>query len=159
MQEPAMDDANVVETESGLEKAFGAIDKSQIITEGDVVCDKTAKTLSFRFRNVGTDVSWRLDQNLPFPAPKGIAAVKILVNHYEANKRGAKYMENGETLFGPNEKFVDNCGGIEVLAPGEEATCSFTNVPFVDGTEIAAGVNEIYVDTPGQGGRVRFTCD
>lgn len=144
------------EVESGLDKTFGPVEENEVITLDDVRCDAATRTVHFRFRNPD-DKSWQLNQELPFPAPPDLASVRITVNSYEVNGR-AEYRENGELLFGSG-KFSQKCNGIEVLAPGETATCTLSPVPLKSATGVAAGVNEIFINSAGSDGRVRFTCE
>jgi len=158
--EEVMEDSAMMEdseeVESGLDKAFGEADTAQIITVDDVICDSEQNALQFRFRNLG-DVNWELNQNVPFPPPKDLTSVRILINNYEANGRGA--FVQGVRQFGPEEKFSENCGGIEILAPGDEASCFLQPVPLRDENALGAAVNEISLNTAGTDGTVRFTCE
>lgn len=152
--EPEQGDAT--EVDNALDDIFGPIDAEQMITIDDVSCDAENSRLTFRFRNIG-DKSWQLNQDVPFPAPTDLVSMRILLNNYEMNGHRAA-MKDGERLFGPEELFSDNCGGVDVLAPGESATCTVETIPLKEGT-IGGGVNELVLNTAGSDGNVRFTCE
>ncbi len=155
---PAPAQGGVQEIPSGVDKTFGPVNTTQVITLDDVRCDASARSLTFRFRNTDPTHSWQLNEEVPFPAPADLVSVRVMVNQYEANAKVHK-VANGETLFGPQDRFSDNCGGIEVLAPNESVTCTVSPVPIVTpakGDDRA--VNDIFVNSPGPDGEVRFSC-
>ncbi len=120
----------------------------------DISCDAAERRLSFTIVNTG-DQRWQLDQDVGFPPPVDLVSGKVFVNNYEVNRRQASQFKDGVKLFGPNEKFSENCGGVEVLAPGEEASCTIYPVPLKSAD---AGVNRIWLDVPGDIEYVSFTC-
>lgn len=152
---PAQED--VQEIDDALDQAFGPRDGEQVITVDDVRCDAATRTVTFRFRNLDTR-SWQLNQQVPFPAPKDLAGVRVTLNSYEMNGIRKPLDPSGVELFGPNAKFSDNCGGIEVLAPGEEAVCTVSPVVLKAQTTVAQGANELIVSGVGKDGNVRFAC-
>ena len=152
---PAVDD--VQEIDDALDATFGARDGEQVITVDDVRCDAATRTVTFRFRNLDTR-SWQLNQEVPFPAPKDLAGVRVTLNSYEMNGIRKPLDPSGVELFGPGAKFSDNCGGTTVLAPGEEAICTVTPVVIKAETTVSQGANELIVNGVGKDGNVRFAC-
>ncbi len=155
--QPASDE--VVEINDGLDDAFGPRVGDQVITVDDIRCDAETSTVTFRFRNLDTK-SWQLDQNVPFPAPKDLGGVRVTLNSYEVNGRQRPLSPTtGDELFGPEAKFSANCGGVEVLAPNEEAVCTVSPVLLKSETAVAAGANEIRINGAGKDGLARFSCE
>jgi len=122
----------------------------------DIRCDAAAQRLSFTIVNTGSQ-NWQLDQMVGFPPPADLVPGKVFVNNYEVNRRRGSQFKDGQKLFGPNEKFSKNCGGVEVLAPGEEVSCTIYPVPLRDPTEYSS-TNRIWLDVPGEIEYVSFTC-
>jgi hypothetical protein len=146
------DDAGAVE--SGTTKALGENEIELNVDE--VRCIKDDQKIMFRFRNDDTK-DWQLNQEVPFPAPKDLAAIHVLVNSYEVNGRNP-YIKDGVRQFGPGERFSDNCGGVEVLEPGDAVTCTLYPVPLKEENSYAAGKNEIFVNSPTNKHIIQFTC-
>lgn len=143
--------------ENSLDDIFGERDEEQVITVDDIVCDPEERTLTFRFRNLD-EKSWQLDGDVPFPAPTGLAGVRITLNNYEINGH-RDVIIGGERMFGPEERFSANCEGEEVLEPGEEIVCTVQPIPLKESTSIARGVNELRINGVGADGIARFTCE
>jgi len=121
----------------------------------DIACSAADSKITFTITNDG-DRNWQLDQQVPFPQPKDLAPAGVYINSYEVNNPSPQY-KDGKRLFGPNEKFSDNCGGVEVLAPGEHATCTVYPVPLVSADKYSNN-NQIWLDVPGDVKHVTFTC-
>ena len=162
--EPIIDETapateEVTEISDGLDGAFGPRVGDQVITVDDVRCDKETATVTFRFRNLDTK-SWQMNQDVPFPAPKDLAGVRVTLNSYEVNgKKKPLDPVTGAELFGPEAKFSANCGGVEVLAPGEEAVCTVSPVLIKSETAISQGANELRINGVGKDGIARFSCE
>lgn len=124
---------------------------------GNVRCTAATRKLTFTVHNDG-DKTWSLDQQVPFPPPADLVPAKIFINDYEANRFTSYYdADTGEMLFGPNEKFSANCGGVDQLAPGEQAECTLYPVPLKD-ADAFSNRNRIWVDVPGEIDSAYFTC-
>jgi len=83
---PAQDSDGTQIVESGTDKTFGEVEKRTALDIDEVVCDKEERSLSFRFQN--DDVkTWQMNQQIPFPAPKDLDAVRVYINSYEVNGR------------------------------------------------------------------------
>jgi len=143
--------------ESGTDKTFGDVDRASALKIDDVLCDKETKTITFRFKNEDTK-SWQMNQQVPFPSPKDLEPVRIFINSYEANNRNG-YLREGVRYFGPEETFSDNCGGVEVLAPGADVTCTLTPVPLKSANDLTVGKNNIFVDSPTSHHIIEFLCE
>lgn len=154
--DPLVGDEQIVQ--SGLDGAFGPVNAEQVITIDDVLCDASTSTLTFRFRNLD-EKSWELNQQVPFPAPKDLTALRITLNNYEVNGRNKPIGPGGVNLFTQSEKFSDACQGVEVLAPGAEATCVISPIALKQSTDVAVGANEIRLNAAGADGIVRFSCE
>lgn len=123
-----------------------------------VTCDKATRSVTFTFKNNDPARSWQLNQEVAWDAPKDLVAVDVLINNYEVNGRN-RYINNGETFFGPNWPFSENCGGVKVLAPGQQVTCTVTPVPLKTPTALSAGTNEIFIKTFTTNQIIQFTCN
>lgn len=147
---------NAEEVESGTDKVFGEKESTAAIGVDQVRCDRENRAITFSFKN--NDVrNWQMNQQVPFPAPKDLAAVRVYINSYEVNGRNP-YLKDGERQFGPEERFSDNCGGVELLKPGEVAVCTVYPVPLKAANELIAGKNEILVHSPTSKHIIQFTC-
>lgn len=127
---------------------------------GDVMCDEDNMKITFTITNNG-DVTWQLDQKVPFPAPADLKPVKVFVNKYEVNSGSTQYHpDTREVMFGPNKLFSDNCGGVEELAPGRSVTCTIYPVKLNrgSGSEGLKDVNLIFIDSPGLDEYIEFIC-
>ena len=142
------------EVESGTAKILG--DTEIELNVDEVRCYKDEQKISFRFKNDDTR-NWQMNQQVPFPTPKDLAAVRVYINSYEVNGRNP-YLREGVRQFGPGERFSDNCGGIEVLGPGASVTCTLYPVPLKAANAVAAGKNEILVHSPTNKHIIQFTC-
>ncbi len=163
------EDTTTAPEEAGEEKEF--LDDETDVFKGEesqevksditsLNCDKEEKKLTFTIKNKG-DSTWQLNQNVPFPAPKGLSAVKIFINNYEANSGKKQYHpDTREVMFGPNEEFSENCGGTVKLEPGETTTCTLYPVKLNRGTgsEGMKNVNQIEIDSPGYDKTKEFIC-
>jgi len=118
-----------------------------------VACDGTE--LTFRVLNSDTK-KWRVEDVVPF-GEKDVVPVRILINNYQANSK-ERYVKDGVTYFGPNWPFSKNCGGVTELDIGEDMTCTLSPVPIKTSTAVAAGKNEIFIDTPTSRKILQFTC-
>jgi hypothetical protein len=139
---------------SGTDKTYGTVNTSSVLKIDDVTCDKDKRSITFRFANNDAK-DWQMNQEVGW-ADTTAAPVRVFVNGYEAN--GKVYMQNGERYFGPEETFSDNCGGIEVLKPGQDITCTIYPVPLKTATALSAGTNEIFIDSPTSHHKIQFTC-
>ncbi|MBR9700763.1 hypothetical protein GOV11_02770 [Candidatus Woesearchaeota archaeon] len=157
VEEVKAPESDTEEVESGLDKVFGASDEEQVITVEDILCDKETNTLTFRFRNLD-DRNWQLNNKVSFPPAADLGGVRITLNSYEMNGL-RRPLVAGEELFGPGWPFSENCGGVEVLGMGEEATCTVSPVKLKTSTEIAGGNNELRINGMGADGNVLFTCE
>lgn len=140
--------------ESGTDKTFGELGEKTALDE--VICDSAAKSVTFSFKNTDTR-DWELNQNVPWPAPADLAPVRVYINSYEVNGRNP-YIKEGVRQFGPAEKFSDNCGGVQRLAPGDSVTCTLTPVPLKEANDLIAGKNEILVHAPTSKQTIQFIC-
>jgi hypothetical protein len=145
-------DAQVVE--SGTEKILGETEIKLNVDE--VRCFKDEQKVMFSFRNDDTK-NWQMNQQVPFPTPKDLGAVRVYINSYEVNGRNP-YLREGVRQFGPEERFSDNCGGVEVLESGSSVTCTLYPVPLKEANAYAAGKNEILVHSPTNQHTIQFTC-
>jgi hypothetical protein len=148
----------VAEAVTGTDKAFGdaKLDSEDVLAIDEVRCDKETRTLTFRFANNDAK-KWQLDQKVPFPAPRDMEPARIFLNRYEMN--GPTYWSpEKEMYFGPSETFSDNCGGVEVLEPGQDVTCTVSPVPLAQETELKHGNEQIFIDTPTSHHVLSFTC-
>jgi len=148
---------DVEEIDDALDEAFGPRDEAQVITVDDIRCDADTSTVTFRFRNLD-EKSWQLNNKVPFPAPADLAGVRVTFNSYEVNGQRRPLDSDGNELFGPGATLAENCGGAEVLAPGEEAVCTISPVPLKAETVISQGANELRINGVGADGVVRFAC-
>jgi len=128
----------------------------------DVKCDLEESKVTFSFTNNG-EYTWSLDQEIGFAPSGDVRNVKVFMNHrYEMNANGRTdyHPITREPMFGPNELFSENCGGVTELAVGETATCTLTPVPLNSGTGSAglSAVNYILIDSPGDDDLIEFTC-
>jgi hypothetical protein len=139
---------------SGSDKAFGTVNTTSVLKIDDVKCDREQRSITFRFENNDAK-NWQMNQQVGW-GDTSVAPVRIFVNGYEAN--GKVYMQNGERYFGPKELFSDNCGGIEVLKPGNDVTCTIYPVPLKTATALSSGANEIFIDSPTSHHKIQFTC-
>ncbi len=99
-----------------------------------------------------------MDQDIPFPPPVDIVPLRIFVNNFEANGHQPYYdRDTYERLFGPNEKFSDNCGGVDVLKVGEIASCTLQPVKLVSEADFQ-NTNRLFIDTPGIEVVFNFQC-
>jgi len=122
-----------------------------------ISCDAAKRELSFTIVNTG-DKTWSLDQEIGFSGSMDTVNLKVFINNEEANAKSPRYAD-GKRLFGPNEKFSGNCGGVTMLAPGEEATCSLAPVPLKQADEFA-NKNQLWLSIPGGNIKhVAFTCE
>jgi|GEM_PF-2380987 len=128
-------------------------------TISDIKCNFAERKLTFTITNGAEDQTWSLDQDIGFPPPPDMAAVKIFLNNYEMNRLSGPYLDTqtGERLFGPNERFSDNCGGIAMLSPGESATCTLYPVPLIDEDVLVMG-NYLRVSGPQNVPAISFKC-
>lgn len=138
------------EVKPGTEKVWGEVEIPKAPKIGEAFCDLANNKITFTFQNNG-DYDWSLDQDLSFPPPSGLREIRVFVNGYEANNEMKLFHpDTGEPMFGPNEKFSDNCGGVKILKPGEVVTCTLTGVKLNRGTgsEGLKKVNEVWIDSP-----------
>lgn len=128
---------------------------------GEVGCDEAEQKVTFTFENTGI-YTWSLDQEIGFTTQGDVRNVKVFMNHrYEMNSGKDQYHPaTSELMFGPNDKFSDNCGGVTELAPGEAATCTLLPVPLNEGSgsNDLTGVNYILIDSPSVDDLIEFTC-
>lgn len=125
-----------------------------------VACDLEERKITFTFENTG-EHSWSIDQEVGFATGGDLKNVKIFMNHrYEMNGNQQYYTDSGDLMFGPNERFSDNCGGVTELATGDTATCTVYPVPLNRGTgsEGLNSVNNIMIDSPNVDEVIEFTC-
>lgn len=154
---PAEPDApEVQDAEPGTTAVLTDADKSTALDINSVECDLAEKKISFRFRNDDTK-NWQMNGQVPFPAPQDLAPVRVYINSYEVNGRNP-YLKDGVRQFGPEELFSDNCGGVEILEPGEDVTCTLQPVPLKAANEFTAGKNEILINSPTSKNIIQFTC-
>jgi len=149
-------EGGVTAPESGAQKVFGNTTEVSTLKIDDVLCDKATKKITFRFKNDDTK-SWQVNQAVGFPAPKDLAPLRVFINSYEANNPNG-YLKDGVRYFGPATKFSDNCGGVEVMKPGDDITCTLTPIPLKSATTLSAGTNTIFVDTPTSHHIIEFLC-
>ena len=152
-----VDDATTDIVETGTDKAFGEVDKETALDINSVRCDKATRTITFRFKN-DAQKKWQLDQPVPFPAPKDLEQVFIHINSYEVNSRNG-YIKDGERYFGPSEKFSENCGGVTVMEPGTDVTCTLSPVPLKEANQLITGNNEIFIKTSTSKNIIQFMCE
>ena len=62
----------------------------------------------------------------------------------------------GERLFGPGASFGENCGGVELLAPGGQMTCTFEQAPLL--RPATWRTDYLDLDAPGIRG-IYFECE
>lgn len=126
-----------------------------------VACDLEEQKITFTFENTG-DYAWSLDQEVGFAAGGDLSNVKIFLNHrYEMNGQQTYFMpETGTEMFGPNEKFSDNCGGVTEVEVGDTVTCTLYPVPLNKGTGTQGlnSVNNILISSPNVDEVIEFTC-
>ncbi len=155
-EDTGLDEAEPVEEAAG-EILGGEDTREHVLAIEDVRCTAEGRKLSFTLTNMD-DQEWQMNQEVPFPPPIGMAALKFFVNNYEANGHKTYYdVDTGDAYFGPNERFSDNCGGVEVLAPGESTTCSLEPVPLKQEDQFQ-NKNHLFIDTPGIEEVYSFTC-
>jgi hypothetical protein len=131
--------------------------RDQAITIDNVKCTVADKKLTFTIKN--TDAKdWQMDQDIPFPGPTNLVGLKIFVNNFEANGHQKYYdPDTKELMFGPNEKFSLNCGGVEILKIGEIASCTLQPVKLVEEAAFQNN-NRLFIDTPGIEEVFSFQC-
>jgi predicted small lipoprotein YifL len=151
---PAEGGIRPVQSGSGI---FGEVNHSTALDINSVQCDREARSITFRFKN-DDNRSWQMNGQVAWGGPRDLVPVHVLINSYEVNGRN-QYINNGETWFGPNWPFSKNCGDVEVLAPGEDVTCTVYPVPLKAPTAVAAGNNEIFINTPTSKQILRFLCE
>ena len=122
----------------------------------DIQCDLATETLTFTIVNEAEE-NWQLNQEVGFTPPEGLVSAAVFVNNYEVN-RGTPQYKGGKPLFGPNDQFSDNCGGVEELAPGARATCTLTPVPLHAENDYSPK-NRIWLDVYGDIDYVSFICN
>jgi hypothetical protein len=158
-QEPASPDQNTGTQNSGTAVTAGQEDKITALDIDSVECDLEDRKISFRFaNNDAQDRQWQMNQQVSWNGPKDLVAVRVFVNSYEVNGRNQPIL-SGENLFGPKWPFSENCGGTEVLAPGDDVTCTLQPVPLKAANQLTAGNNEIFIDSPSSHHIIQFTCD
>lgn len=124
----------------------------------DVICNKEKKAIMFSIRNNDDQGrKWQLNNDVKWGDQTTIG-VHVLINSYEVNSR-SPYVVDGLRYFGPNEKFSDNCGGVEVLNPGQTVTCTVYPVPLKESNVINQGLNEIFVKTYTSNHIIQFLCN
>lgn len=172
--EPIVDDSSDdmadTQNEAPVEGNANVLDKSTTaLGEGtqaelgskvaEVACDPDARKITFTIDNVGLK-TWSLDQNAGFTDTE-LKNVKIFINGYEANRGSPQYHpDTGDVMFGPNELFSDNCGGVTEIAPGESVSCTLSPIKLNRGTgsNDLRAVNEIWIDSPSVDDYIEFTC-
>ncbi len=126
-----------------------------------VACNVEESRITFTFENTG-EHTWSLDQEVGFAAGGDVKNVKVFMNHrYEMNANKDNFHPvTGELMFGPNELFSENCGGVTELAPGDSVTCTLSPVPLNrgSGSEGLSSVNYILIDSPSIDDLIEFTC-
>lgn len=157
--DPVEGDANIINAPS--EQLGGGSDEALGSEFEDVACSMDERKITFTFKNVG-QYTWSLDQEVGFGAGGDVRNIKVFLNHrYEMNANRVNYHpETGEVMFGPNELFSDNCGGVKELEVGESATCTLYPVPLNIGAGSTSqnGVNYIVIDSPAIDDIIRFQC-
>ncbi len=149
--------------QDGLTQALGDRNvqaKAEVINTKKIECDLDDKTLSFRIKNVealSEGRLWSLDLPVPNSAPQNTVGVQFFINGYFANSPIHNYYMNSERMFGPTEKFSDNCNRAR-LRPRQRTTCSLTNVPLRSGNQMN-GYNTIFVNTPKNKMLFGFYCE
>jgi hypothetical protein len=159
--EPQMGDgAGAVVT--GTDKTFGDVGKVTPLEIDQVSCERDTRTIRFRFKNDDTRI-WNLDNNYGWSepgVPKEKVNVQVEVNSYQVNgQRQPVDSLTQEMLFGPNWPFSNNCGGVQLLSPGEDVTCELSPVSLKDANQLAQGYNEIFIKTPTSKHIIQFTCE
>ncbi|NJL44153.1 MAG: hypothetical protein HC945_02450 [Nitrosarchaeum sp.] len=140
-------------------------DEGVIIADDVVVlsatCDGASSTLSFTLRNPTKEWVWLLD-----PAAKPSAFVQykdradpivLLFNDYQVNGK-SRPMVGGQLLFGPQEGFAANCGGVRALEPGEAVSCVFSPVKILVPTRLSRGDNVLELTGTSKYERVVVPC-
>lgn len=157
MAEPVEGEAEIVDDGSDILAAEDTADMGSKL-EG-VACDPDENKITFTVTNVGL-LDWDLDQNAPFVSNE-VKNVKIFINGYEANRGSTQYHpDTREPMFGPNELFSENCGGQNILSPGDSVECTLYPVKLNRGTgsDSLNAVNLIHVDSPSVDDMIEFTC-
>ncbi len=122
-----------------------------------ISCDAEARRLTFTIVNQD-DKTWSLDQEVGFSGSQDTVNLKVFINKEEANSKSPRYAD-GERLFGPEHPFSENCGGVTMLAPGEEVTCTLEPVPLKE-ADAFANKNRMWLSIPGGNIKyVSFTCE
>ncbi|MBR9700757.1 hypothetical protein GOV11_02735 [Candidatus Woesearchaeota archaeon] len=146
------DDAE--EFEHGIDKIFGELERDSAIKR--IGCIAEERKISFTIENP-TTVSWHLDKKVPFPPPKGLVTVSIVLNSVEGNNPlGVTF--NNEEMFGPKKPFSENCEGDAILEPGESTTCTVWPVPLKKDNAFDGGTNELQLLAPGASVVETFLC-
>jgi hypothetical protein len=90
-------------------------------------CDLETKTLTFRFRN-NESSPWNLNnKQTAFPKPGEPRGIAVSVNGYTASGNQPRDLD-GVLMNGPKWPLSENCGGKELLLPGEDVTCTLSPV-------------------------------
>ncbi len=114
-------------------------------------CDVPQRTLRFTVRNTG-ETTWDLNQET-MTGPDSVP-VGLHLNWYEMNKRIRNFDPQGDgRLFGPEERFSDNCLGDGLLEPGEATTCTLTPAPLDERSDTF-----LFVESPSVSEIVTFRC-
>ncbi len=118
-----------------------------------VSCDQDRKRVVIVVKNIG-EITWDFSRNIPFPPPTDRAAVKILVNNYDAAKDPpAINIDTNEPYFGD---FEESCGTWR-LEPGEQMRCDFPDAPLI--REGTLRENKVWVSAPEANFPIVFECE
>lgn len=147
--------AKSVAEDSAVTEVFKG--KGSVVELSHVRCNGEKSKLTFTIKNNG-DREWQVNQEVPFPPPKEVGPLKLFLNNYEMNGLGkVYYAPTGERYFYSSDTFSDACGGVELLTPGEEMTCTVSPIPLAS-SETFQQKHTLFVSTPDGQTSFSFLC-